>query len=175
MTEPAPEPVSITPVRFDSEVARRLVAELDADLDVRYAGDDDAEGEPDYAMLNVLTDDVSPPRGMFLVAYLDDEPVGCGALRPSPTGAEATAEVKRMYVAPAARGRGISRRLLAALEDAAAGLGYRAVILETGIRQHEAMALYESAGYTPIPNYGAYRDSSLSRCYTKPLDGADAG
>jgi GNAT superfamily N-acetyltransferase len=74
-----------------------------------------------------------------------------------------------MYVAPAARGRGISRRLLAALEDAAARLGYRAIVLETGIRQQEAMALYESSGYTAIPNYGAYRESSLSRCYTKPL------
>jgi GNAT superfamily N-acetyltransferase len=172
MTAPAAGRVSIAPVPFDSDVARRLVSELDADLDVRYAADDEVEGEPDHAMLNVLTADVSPPRGMFLVAHLDGEPVGCGAIRPAPTGAEATAEIKRMYVAPAARGQGISRQLLVALEDAAAGLGYRAVVLETGIRQHEAMALYESAGYTRIPNYGAYRESSLSRCYTKALASA---
>jgi hypothetical protein len=55
------------------------------------------------------------------------------------------------------------------LEEQAAAIGYRRIILETGIRQAEAMALYESSGYEPIPNYGAYRASSLSRCYTKAL------
>lgn len=154
---------------FDGDVARRLIAELDADLDRRYADDIDAEGEPDRAMLNMLHDAVVAPLGAFLVARLDGEPVGCGALRPAPIGEAGTAEVKRMYVVPAARGRGVSRRLLAGLEEHAAALGYQRVILETGIRQPEAMALYESAGYQPIPNYGGYRDSPLSRCYAKAL------
>jgi GNAT superfamily N-acetyltransferase len=155
---------------FDGEVAQRLIAALDADLDERYADDVDLEGEPDRAMLNVLHDAVLAPLGAFLVARLDGEPVGCGALRPAPTGDDgSTAEVKRMYVAPEARGRGISRRILVGLEEQAAALGYRRVILETGIRQAEAMALYESAGYEPIANYGGYRDSPLSRCYAKAL------
>jgi GNAT superfamily N-acetyltransferase len=162
--------VRIEPAAFDGEVARRLVAYLDADLDERYAADDAAmEGEPDHAMLNVLTSDVAPPLGTFLVAWLDGEPVGCGALRPAPTGEAGTAEVKRMYVMSAARGRGISRALLEGLESAARELGYHRVVLETGVRQHEAMALYESAGYTPIESYGAYRDSELSRCYEKAV------
>jgi GNAT superfamily N-acetyltransferase len=154
---------------FDGEVARRLIAALDADLDDRYADDIDVEGEPDRAMLNVLHDSVTAPHGAFLVARLDGEPVGCGALRPAPTDDPGTAEVKRMYVAPSARGRGISRAILEALEQQAKALGYAQVILETGIRQAEAMGLYESAGYQPIANYGAYRDSPLSRCYAKAL------
>jgi GNAT superfamily N-acetyltransferase len=155
---------------FDDPVSRALIAELDADLDERYAHDDEEdEGQPDYAMLNVLGDSVRPPLGVFLVARLDDLPVGCGALRPAPTGEPGVAEVKRMYVAPPARGRGVSRSLLVALEAWAADLGYRRVILETGIRQHEAMSLYESAGYSLIDNYGGYRHSLLSRCYGKDL------
>ena len=144
-----------------------LIAALDADLAERYAGDVDLEGEPDYAMLNLLGDDVVPPRGVLLVARLDGEAVGCGALRPHGDGA---AEVKRMYVAPAARGRGVARAILRTLERAGADLGYRRLVLETGIRQQEAMALYESEGWTPIANFGAYRESSLSRSFAKSLD-----
>lgn len=155
---------------FDDPVSRALVAALDADLDERYADDDEAdEGQPDYAMLNLLGDSVQPPHGIFLVARLGDRPVGCGALRPAPTGEQGVAEVKRMYVAPAARGRGVSRAVLAHLEQWATDLGYRRIILETGTRQHEAMSLYESAGYLLIDNYGGYRHSQLSRCYGKDL------
>lgn len=161
--------IRLTP--FHDPVARALVEALDRDLDARYAGDVDIEGEPDRAMLNVLHDDVAPPRGAFLVAFLDGRPAGCGAVRPH---AEATAEVKRMYVDPAARGRGVGRALLQGLEDEAAALGYRRLVLETGIRQQEAMALYESAGWTPIPSYGAYRDSPLSRCYERSLPASSA-
>lgn len=165
-------PAAIAPEPWRSAAARTLVAALDADLDERYADDDaDPANEPDHAMLNLLDESVAPPLGCFLVARIDGEPVGCGALRPSPTGEEGVAEVKRMYVAPAARGRGVARALLAALEAEAAALGYRSLVLETGTRQHEAMALYESAGWTPIANYGAYRASSLSRCYEKVLRG----
>jgi putative acetyltransferase len=165
----APE-LTIGPEPWGSTVGRALVAALDADLDVRYADDDaDPANEPDRAMLNLLDESVAPPLGAFLVARLDGEPVGCGALRPSPTAAEGVVEVKRMYVAPAARGRGVARALLAALEREAASLGYRSAVLETGIRQHEAMALYESAGWVPTANYGAYRASPLSRCYRKAL------
>jgi GNAT superfamily N-acetyltransferase len=162
--------LDIGPTEFIGDVARRLLIRLDADLDERYAADDaDLQGVPDHTMLAVPPSDVVAPLGAFLVAWLDGEPVGCGAVRPAPTREPATAELKRMYVVPEARGRGISRELLDRLEGAARDLGYRRMILETGLRQPEAMALYESAGYTPIASYGGYRDSPLSRCYEKAL------
>ena len=157
--------VTITPAVLDDPDVARLIAALDADLDERYADDDD-EDDVDRAMLNLLGPDVAPPKGTLLVARLDGVAVGCGAIRRH--DAE-TAEVKRMYVTPAARGRGIAAAILAALEAAAADLGYRRVILETGTRQEEAMRLYETRGWTPIENFGAYRTSPLSRSFGKSL------
>jgi GNAT superfamily N-acetyltransferase len=161
-----PPGLVIEPVPLGDADVTALIAALDADLAERYAADVDLEGEPDYAMLNILGDDVAPPKGALLLARLDGEPVGCGAVRPHADGA---AEVKRMYVVPAARGRGVARAILRALEAAATDLGYRRLVLETGIRQQEAMALYESEGWTLIPNFGAYRESSLSRSFAKSL------
>lgn len=161
------QPITIDPEPFDSPTAQALVGALDADLDERYAADDDDAGEVDYAFLNLLSESVAPPQGTFLVARRDGVPVACGGLR---RHNERTAEIKRMYVAPDARGAGIARALLVALEVEAVRLGYTRVVLETGIRQHEAMALYESAGYSLIANYGAYRESSLSRCYEKEFE-----
>ena len=86
----------------------------------------------------------------------DGEALGCGALRA--LGADA-AEVKRMYVAPAARGRGIAEALLAELEDAARRRGWTTLRLETGPRQPEAIGLYSGAGYRPIAAFGAYVDA----------------
>jgi GNAT superfamily N-acetyltransferase len=170
MTEGGGSGLVLAAADFLGEPARSLVARLDADLDERYAADDEAEGEPDHEILAIPPEQVVPPQGTFLVAWLDGRPVGCGALRPAPTGEPGSAEVKRMYVAPEARRRGVSRVVLAGLEDAARDLGYRRVILETGVRQPEAMALYESAGYTPIESYGGYRGSPLSRCFEKRLE-----
>jgi GNAT superfamily N-acetyltransferase len=158
--------LTIEPTPLDDPDVARLIAALDAELDERYAADDELEGEPDYAMLNLLGPDVAPPFGVVLLARLDGAAVGCGAVRRHDDG---TAEVKRMYVMPEARGRGIAATLLAALERAAADLGYRHLVLETGIRQQEAMRLYETRGWTPIENYGAYRMSSLSRSFAKSL------
>lgn len=165
-------PVTITAEPFGGPTARHLIAALDADLDERYAGDDEILGEPDRALLHVASASVAPPEGAFLVARRDGVPVGCGALRRH-HGDPTVAEIKRMYVAPEARGAGIGRALLVALETEAAGLGYRRVVLETGLRQHEAMAMYEASGYSPIAPYGAYRDSELSRCYEKRLGDGD--
>ena len=86
-------------------------------------------------------------------------------------GTRRTAEVKRMYVAPDARARGLARTMLAHLERTAAEAGAEAMILETGTAQPEAMALYESSGYTPIPSFGYYQNEPLNRCYAKPLRG----
>ena len=158
--------VTITPAALDDPDVTRLIAALDADLDERYAADDEVEGEPDRAMLNLLGPDVAPPHGALLLARVDGVAVGCGALRRHD---DDTAEVTRMYVAPAARGQGVAAALLAALEQAAADLGYRRLVLETGVRQQEAMRLYETRGWTPIENYGAYRMSSLSRSFGKSL------
>ena len=82
---------------------------------------------------------------------------------------ETTAEIRRMYVAPAARGRGLSRLVLAALEDEARELGYSFVRLETGDRQPEAIKLYASSGFEPIPRYGSFADDPRSVCFEKRL------
>jgi putative acetyltransferase len=109
---------------------------------------------------------LSGPGSAFLIAWVGGRPVGCGALRPMAPG---VAEVKRMYVEPDVRGRGIARQLLAALERRAAELGYVGLRLETGLRQVSAMRLYESAGYERIANYGPYLSNPLSACYEKRL------
>ena len=74
-----------------------------------------------------------------------------------------------MYVVPGRRGIGLSRRVLAALEDEARALGYRRVRLETGVHQHEALGLYRSSGFAEISRYGPYADDDLSVCFEKPL------
>jgi GNAT superfamily N-acetyltransferase len=101
---------------------------------------------------------------VFVVARLDGEPVGCAGIRRLD---DERCELKRMYVADEARGRGVARALLARLEDEARALGYRQLWLETGTAQPEAIGLYESAGYEPIANYGAYADDPRSRCFAK--------
>ncbi|MET9019628.1 GNAT family N-acetyltransferase [Actinopolymorpha sp. NPDC004070] len=102
----------------------------------------------------------------YLVALVEAQPVGCGAIQPA--GA-ATAELKRMYVIPSARGQGVARALLAGLEDLARGSGLRVMRLATGVRQPEAIGLYESSGYAPTEPYGKYVGQPLTRCYEKVL------
>ncbi len=115
-----------------------------------------------------------PPQGSFFVGYVD----GIGPWRPARGaatttlevfGTRRTAEVKRMYVVPAARARGLARQVLAHLERSAAEAGAEAMVLETGTEQPEAIALYESSGYTPTAPFGMYKDSPLNRCFAKPL------
>ncbi|HXH80321.1 GNAT family N-acetyltransferase [Nocardioides sp.] len=121
------------------------------------------------------------PRGAFFVGYLDGEPVVSGAWRRRDdvevVGTTATAEVKRMYVVPSARGLGVARRMLAHLEATAFANGAGAVILETGTMQPEAIALYESADYEVVDGFGHYRDSPYNRCFAKacPADTPYAG
>jgi GNAT superfamily N-acetyltransferase len=106
------------------------------------------------------------PAASFMVAVIGSTAIGCGAIQPV---APDTAELKRMYVRPDHRGRGVGRRLLSALEALAVSSGYGIVRLETGIRQPEAIGLYESAGYIAIPRYGAYISDPLSRCFAKAV------
>src|SRR5262245_5925681 len=152
--------VVITRVSLTHPDAQRLIDEVQAEYVIRYGGID---ATPlDAAMFEA-------PHGAFFVAYRDGAPVAMGAWRLRDDvevfGTRRTAEVKRMYVAPAARGTGLARRMLAHLEVTALEAGAEAVILETGTAQPDAMALYESAGYARIESFGYYRESPENRCY----------
>lgn len=133
-----------------------LIAALDADLRRRYG---DAQDE--YAPKNVMAGE-SP----FVIAVDGDTPVGCGTFRPY----DATSvEIKRMFVAEIARRRGLAAQILAAVEVWAREQGFTTAILETGIHQHEAIALYHRHGYEDTAPFGSYVDMSLSLCMRKPL------
>ncbi len=159
---------------YDGDVAAGFIAALLADLNERYADDlsgmtPDEEAEDVAAYLAEVTPDmVDRPQGAFVVARLDGQVVGCGAVKPL-HGQAGTAEVKRMYMAPNARRRGVSRAILTRLEEIAAELGYRSLRLETGTQQPEAVALYESAGWHRVEPYGRYRESPWSICLAKDL------
>jgi GNAT superfamily N-acetyltransferase len=143
--------VEIRRVRYDSIVAEALVAAAMADLRERYE-DDEGDATP------ISVSDFVPPAGAFLVAYLDDKPVACAGWRGH--GSDGTvAELKRMYTMPMARGRGVAKRLLTAVEDSARSYGRTRMILETGARQPEAIKLYKSSGYECIEHFGHYRDA----------------
>lgn len=90
------------------------------------------------------------PTGAFLVGYDGDVPVCCGALKGLD---QDTGEIKRMYVVPAARRRGVARQLLHALEDAASARGYTVLRMDTGAKHQHAIAFYEAEGYRPVPDY----------------------
>ena len=144
---------------YEAFTSQALVAALNAELLDRYDGFDGSGGE-------LAATDFAPPGGAFVVGWEDGEPVACGGILRYD---EATAEIRRMYVAPSARGRGLSRLLLAALEDEARELGYELVRLETGDRQPEAIKLYVSSGFEPIPRFGPFVDDPRSVCFEKRL------
>ena len=148
---------------LDDPIAAALIDELQADLDDRYGVEDDG-GTAWRA--EVTPEKVVPPHGAFLVAWWEDEPVGCGAVKRLDAG---VAEIKRMYVAERARRRGIARQLLTRLEAEARTLGYERMQLETGDVQSESVALYESAGWTRIAPYSRYADDPRSICFAKDL------
>ncbi|MBP2298558.1 GNAT family N-acetyltransferase [Azospirillum picis] len=109
---------------------------------------------------------LSGPDVRFFVARMEGRPVGCAALRIDPAG---YGEIKRMYVDPAARGRRIGERLLARLEEQARSEGLRAVLLESGIHQHEALALYRRGGFAPRGPFADYADHEVSVFMEKSL------
>jgi GNAT superfamily N-acetyltransferase len=164
--------ITITEEPYDGPVADALVVELLVELNERYADDvleggEDAPTDDDY-LAEVTPELVRAPKGAFLVAWRDDDAVGCGAVKPLDQD-PAIGEIKRMYTAPRARREGVSRTLLVALEARAAELGYRDLQLETGLAQPEAMALYESHGWHRITPYGHYKDSPQSVCFGKAV------
>ena len=109
---------------------------------------------------------LSRPEIRFFVARRGGAPLACGALR---IDAQGYGEVKRMYVAPPARGQGLGRAILARIEEQAAREGLRLMRLETGVRQDEAIALYRSCGYVDCDPFGDYRPDPLSRFMEKRL------
>lgn len=114
------------------------------------------------------------PGARYLVAVADGRAAACGAVQP--TEVPDTGEVKRMYVAPWARRRGLARALLKELERLAADeLGLRRLRLATGVRQPEAIALYDSSGYVRTPPYGSYAAESFALCYAKELPAPGPG
>jgi putative acetyltransferase len=119
-------------------------------------------GDVDRAEFSAL--DFSGAGSAFVVARHDGRAVGCGAIRPLAPG---VAEVKRIFVEPEARQRGIGRKILSALETIGRDLGYNALQLETGLRQPAAIRLYGGAGYNRIAAYGRYRGDPMSICYEK--------
>lgn len=138
----------------ENSVFQKLVAELDKDLAIRDGADHSF-----YAQFNKI-DSIK----YVIVAYQDDEPVGCGAIKEYE---ENVMEVKRMYVPIEKRGNGIASMILNELENWAKELGYNKCILETGIYQPEAIGLYKKSSYTIIINYGQYRDVESSICFEK--------
>jgi len=151
--------VEIRRENYEAFASQALVAALNSELLDRYEGFDGSGGEQVAA-------DFEPPGGAFVVGWDGEEPVACGGVIRYD---ETTAEIRRMYVAPSARGRGLSRALLEALENEARQLGYEFVRLETGDRQPEAIKLYASSGFEPIPRYGPFADDPRSVCFEKRL------
>ncbi|MGH1366190.1 MAG: GNAT family N-acetyltransferase [Calditrichia bacterium] len=105
-----------------------------------------------------------------LVAFDEDEPVGCGALK---VFNDETMEIKRMFVPEEYRGKGVASQILRELESWSLDLGYSTCILETGKRQPEAIQLYKKSGYEVIPNYGQYAGVENSMCFEKSLADMD--
>ncbi|HET7016722.1 MAG TPA: MarR family winged helix-turn-helix transcriptional regulator [Streptosporangiaceae bacterium] len=138
--------VQITVVEPGTAAARSCLRAYFAELGRRF----DAGFDPNIG-ISATDVEMSPPAGLFLLASLHDEPVGCGGLKLHAD--DATAEIKRMWVAPSARGLGLGRRLLAALEQRAAERGTRFVRLETNHNLAEAISLYRTAGYEEVPAF----------------------
>jgi len=142
---------------FDAPESVELIGELQAEYMVRYGTGDETP---------VDAREFAAPRGIFVVGWDAELPVACGGVRVTAPG---LAELKRMYVRVAARRRGIARQLLTRLEDEARLLGAGMLRLQTGLQQPEAIAMYESAGYTGTEPFGHYADEPLARHFAKAL------
>src|SRR5215210_4586935 len=152
--------VEIRREELSSPVAQQLISALNAELESIYP-------EDGANFFRLDPEEVSEGRGAFLVAYLADKPIGCGAVRLNEPG---LFEIKRMYVDPAIRGRRVGRQIVEALEAHACQLGAKRIVLETGPRQPDAIAMYQHAGFHDIPLYGEYIGSQFSVCMAKDLN-----
>lgn len=133
-----------------------MVRQLDSDLAIR-----DGEDHDFYNQFNSIS-----MIKYAIVAYYENIPIGCGAIK---SFNDTTMEVKRMYVSPKVRGKGIAGKILTELETWTIELGFTRCVLETGINQPEALALYHKKGFVSIPNYGQYENVKSSFCFEKIL------
>jgi len=156
--EPQPR-LSITRVWLDNVDVELLISQLNLDLYSRYP-------EPGALIFSLESADIVDGVGTLLMAELDDEPVGCGAYRVIDDQA-GSAEIKRLYVTLAGRGRKIGSALLAELERAAAALDVRRFLLETGPRQPEALRIFDAAGYVVCEPWGQFVGKEFSICMEK--------
>jgi GNAT superfamily N-acetyltransferase len=143
------EAVTIAPDAAAGVDAQYCLGEYYRELQERFDGGFD----PELSLAPSL-DEFAPPRGTFLLVRLNGEPVGCGGLKPMSRQA---AYLERMWIAPAARGRGLAHRLLSALEESARSMGYSVVRLETNKSLIEAQQLYRSAGYAEVAPFNDER------------------
>jgi GNAT superfamily N-acetyltransferase len=160
--------VEIRILGYDHPDAELLTAEVQQEYVRRY-------GDPDLSHVDPAH--FRAPAGLYALGYLDGEPMVSGGWRAHADRLHdgdgllpGDVELKRMYTRPAARGRGLARRMLRFLEEEAAKAGLRRMILETGTEQPEAIALYESEGYERIPGFGYYAEAPGSVCFGKLLD-----
>ncbi|WP_020671145.1 GNAT family N-acetyltransferase [Amycolatopsis nigrescens] len=154
--------IRVTP--FDDADAVKLIAEVQQEYVARYGSQDVTPTDPA---------EFAPPKGLFLVGYLDSVPVACGGWRaqdgPAPHHHPGDVELKRMYVVSSVRGKGFARGILAELERTAAAAGRTRAMLVTGVEQPEALGLYRSSGYRRIPSFGLYKEDPRSVCFEKDL------
>ncbi|MCT9934922.1 GNAT family N-acetyltransferase [Planotetraspora sp. A-T 1434] len=154
-----PDRFVVSPRPYDHPDSRRLVRALFDDQTERYGYADPSEADPAYYL---------PPRGLFLVGYLDGLAVACGGYRTFDEQTR-TVEVKKMYTVPHLRGLGLGERILTELERDAARNGAQRAILETGMRNTAALALYTGIGYQPTERYVDGRDPAINRAFVKEL------
>ncbi|MFH0246039.1 GNAT family N-acetyltransferase [Streptomyces sp. HK10] len=150
----------LTAVPYSHPEARRLTRALHTEQTAIYGFADDPDDTPREAF--------TPPRGLFVIAHRAHVPeaVGCGGWRLLDPE---TAEIKRMYVAVSARGGGLGLHILEHLEEQAAACGVKRLVLETGVRNEAALALYRRCGYGPSPSYVPGRDMAINRAMSKKL------
>ncbi|MEJ2905551.1 GNAT family N-acetyltransferase [Pedobacter panaciterrae] len=146
--------ISLTRTTSDNPDFKSLVLLLDKELAIRD-GDDHAFYSQYNKIVNIKN---------VVIAYDNGKPVGCGAFKPFEANA---VEIKRMYVNEDSRGTRIARRILSELELWAVEIGYDSFVLETGLKQPEAISLYKNMGYEIIPNYGQYQGVENSVCFQK--------
>ncbi|MCG2621920.1 GNAT family N-acetyltransferase [Arthrobacter sp. I2-34] len=150
--------LTIKEMPWSNPVGADLRAAQQRELSSRFGTADHEAGPPPSA----------EDMPVFLIAYekSSGQPLGCGGLRRLD---ESTAEIKRVYVVPYARGSGVSAAILAALEAKALASGYAEIRAEAGSVQSDGMRFYERGGYLPIPNFGPYEGVADSHCYAKTI------
>jgi GNAT superfamily N-acetyltransferase len=154
--------IEFRPASLDAPVSLDLIEAVQQEYVVRY-------GTRDVSELAVA--EFTPPQGIFVIGWDADQAVACGGVR---LVTPDVGELKRMYVAPAARRRGIARAMLANLESQARTLGVTRLRLETGLHQPEALSLYASAGYVETEPFGPYAGAPLARHFARSLVDAEA-